>query len=194
MVPKSLMKKPMPDLSVSDNFIVHANNVWKRMNAVRNGNIPYVFDDYSTLINVLERYYKGYLQIQTKYNPGFKLPKNYLNCDHDLLKLVHKIEGSDFMALSAPLNQSEQAERTRFYTTLRSMYTKARYTMMPQKKDFDELYEFVKLQRELILEDLSKKYKETTQIPTLEEDFEETNEMAAVLGEEELDAELEVIE
>ena len=47
-------------------YLNHANAMWKRLGMIKNGTIAYCSDDYAALANTLERFYKGFLQIQMR--------------------------------------------------------------------------------------------------------------------------------
>lgn len=49
-------------------YLNHANAMWKRLGMIKNGAIEYCSDDYAALANTLERFYKGFLQIQMDLN------------------------------------------------------------------------------------------------------------------------------
>lgn len=94
-------------------YLNHANAMWKRLGMIKNGAIEYCSDDYAALANTLERFYKGFLQIQMDLNPDYKLPKGYLTNDHDLVKLVKKI--SVFVPLYKSSTPEECQIRNKFF-------------------------------------------------------------------------------
>lgn len=140
MIPPQTAQKSPHD----NNFYEHALNSMLRFQAIYEGTVPYISDDFAMLINTLERLYKGFLQYQLDTNPNFSLQKGFLTNDHDLLKLTKKIE--QFLPLFECKTNEERADKNMFFKELRRKYTQARYTEMVPEADFKELYLFVEKQ------------------------------------------------
>lgn len=124
-------------------YLNHANAMWKRLGMIKNGAIEYCSDDYAALANTLERFYKGFLQIQMDLNPDYKLPKGYLTNDHDLVKLVKKI--SVFVPLYKTETQEDYKIRNALngewiYDSVRILYPDTRITDNVLHKEFDKIY------------------------------------------------------
>jgi len=147
---EDIQKKP------TDNaYFYHAEDAFKRMTVVNNKHIDYCFDDYSVLINTLERYYKGYIQSKLDSIPEYKIPIDFLTRGHNIKELVEEIE-CNFIPLSKELDKNERNIRRHFFDCLKKMYTASRYSEYPTFTEFQELYRFVEKQREIILNDLKK--------------------------------------
>lgn len=134
---------------VNDNhYLKHARDMWKRLGLVRDGSLEYCFDDYASLVNTLERFYKGFLQLQLDNNPDYVLPKGYLTNDHDLVKLVKKI--SAFVPLYKTETQEDYKIRNTFLLDLRKAYTQARYTVEIPYAQFCQVYDLVAEQKKIL--------------------------------------------
>lgn len=152
------MMMPESANNILDNiFFDHAFTAWLRLKDIRDEKIPYISDDYSILINTLERFYKGFLQSKLSTNKEFTLPKDYLTNDHDLLKLTKKIE--KFTPLFNCKNDEERNNKNIFFRNIRKQYTSSRYSEFISKTDFDKLYDFVEAQKSLLLNHLQNKDK-----------------------------------
>ena len=134
-------------------YLNHANAMWKRLGIVRNGTIEYCSDDYAALANTLERFYKGFLQIQMDLNPDYKLPKGYLTNDHDLVKLVKKI--SVFVPLYKSSTPEECQIRNKFLMEFRRAYSQARYNVEIPFEQFCQVYDLVAEQKKILDDYLS---------------------------------------
>lgn len=134
-------------------YLNHANAMWKRLGIVRNGMIEYCSDDYAALANTLERFYKGFLQIQMDLNPDYKLPKGYLTNDHDLVKLVKKI--SAFVPLYKSNTPEECQIRNKFLMEFRRAYSQARYSVEIPFEQFCQVYDLVAEQKKILDDYLS---------------------------------------
>jgi hypothetical protein len=166
----------IPKSPLENNYFNHlegAEGAWNRMTKIRNGEIDYIYDDYSSLINTLERYYKGLLDFKVKTEKDYDLDSDFLTKDHKLNNFVDEIE-KHFCLLSRPLSKSEKSQRRNFLYKLSRAYVEARYTEYHSFDDFKKLYEFVEKQREIILEYLNPKQKESDSSP--EEDADYTDE------------------
>ena len=129
-------------------YLNHANAMWKRLGMIKNGAIEYCSDDYAALANTLERFYKGFLQIQMDLNPDYKLPKGYLTNDHDLVKLVKKI--SVFVPLYKSSTPEECQIRNKFLMEFRRAYSQARYTVEIPYTQFCQVYDLVAEQKKIL--------------------------------------------
>lgn len=129
-------------------YLNHANAMWKRLGIIRNGTIEYCSDDYAALANTLERFYKGFLQIQMDLNPDYKLPKGYLTNDHDLVKLVKKI--SVFVPLYKSSTPEECQIRNKFLMEFRRAYSQARYSVEIPFEQFCQVYDLVAEQKKIL--------------------------------------------
>lgn len=129
-------------------YLNHANAMWKRLGMIRNGTIEYCSDDYAALANTLERFYKGFLQIQMDLNPDYKLPKGYLTNDHDLVKLVKKI--SAFVPLYKLSTPEECQIRNKFLMEFRRAYSQARYNVEIPFEQFCQVYDLVAEQKKIL--------------------------------------------
>lgn len=129
-------------------YLNHANAMWKRLGMIKNGAIEYCSDDYAALANTLERFYKGFLQIQMDLNPDYKLPKGYLTNDHDLVKLVKKI--SVFVPLYKSSTPEECQIRNKFLMEFRRVYSQARYSVEIPFEQFCQVYDLVAEQKKIL--------------------------------------------
>lgn len=134
-------------------YLNHANAMWKRLGMIRNGTIEYCSDDYAALANTLERFYKGFLQIQMDLNPDYKLPKGYLTNDHDLVKLVKKI--SVFVPLYKSSTPEECQIRNKFLMEFRRACSQARYNVEIPFEQFCQVYDLVAEQKKILDDYLS---------------------------------------
>jgi len=171
-IPSCAIKKPGKD-PLNNPYFQHANNAWKQLRAIKGGQIKYCSDNYSMLINTLERYYKGLLQAKADNDSSFVLKPNYLTCDHDLIKLANKIR-KDVTEIFGATTQEEIREMKLLLFNLRKRYTSCRYSEFATFAEFLELYKFVELQREIILEYIDKEFvNKQTKDPSVEINNEE---------------------
>ena len=147
-IPNSVMK--MVEKKPTDNaYFYKAEQAWNRLTDIKNNKIDYIDDDYSMLINTLERFYKGLLQSKLDNKEGYSLPPGFMTADHDFIKIVDEIE-RNFTSLYNIETQSDYRDRNNFLKDLRHSYTSSRYNENPKKEDFDKLYDVVKSQKELV--------------------------------------------
>lgn len=146
-------KGPMDNL-----YFYKANASWARLTLIANGSIPYISDDYSALINTLERFYKGVLQSKLDNDDSYHLPIGFLTMDHNLRKLADEIE--HFLPLFVIHSVSDMRVRNNFLDSLRKAYTTARYTQDFSFEEFKNLYSFIQKQKNAIEQYLQPKIKE----------------------------------
>lgn len=142
MIPESITNI-IPKNPFDNVYFYHAKDAMKRLDDIDKQKIEFYNDDYSLLINTLERFYKGFLQSKCD-NEGLVLPLGFLNTDHDLCKLVREIER--YTPLFVVESIEDEKNKTHFLVSLRKSYTDARYTQNYTYNDFHKLYEFVKKQ------------------------------------------------
>ena len=158
-----ILPQSAPTQKVNDNhYLKHARDMWKRLGLVRKGTLEYCSDDYAALANTLERFYKGFLQVQLDNNPDYVLPKGYLTNDHDLVKLVKKI--SAFVPLYKTETQEDYKIRNTFLFDLRKAYTQARYTVEIPYTQFCQVYDLVAEQKKILEDFLSAKEKQVEEM------------------------------
>lgn len=149
----------IPKDPLENNYFRHANSSWKRLSMVAEKKLEYIPDDFSTLVNTLERYYKGFLkamELHTNYSlPRVKHHENdveyFLKRDHYLKGLVKEIE-SNFINISPTYTVEQRVEHDKFLVTLQWEYTNARYTTEPSFDDFFKVYQFVSKQKDALYE------------------------------------------
>ena len=131
-------------------YYIHADAAWDRMTKIYEGKYPYIYDDYSQLINTLERYYKGFLLTMFNNIPGYKFPLvehhekeplYFLEGTHNLAKLTKHISDKFFNVSNTYTNEGLKQFNDKLYK-LQKDYTDARYRTTPSKKEFSEAYEF----------------------------------------------------
>ncbi len=138
----SIKKGPM-----DNQYFYHAYAATERLSKIKNKEISFYNDDYATLINTLERLYKGFLQ--SKIDSGeLNLPVGFLSSDHDCIKLVNEIE--KFTPLFVINSKEDLRERDHFLIDLRRAYTSSRYYEDYSYEDFCALYDFVEKQKTVI--------------------------------------------
>lgn len=154
-IPGSILT--MIKVSPTDNlYFSKAEQAWERLTEIRNGNIQFIDDDYSMLINTMERFYKGYIQSKIDNDKSYSIEEGFLTCDHNLVKLVDEISKTG-LSLFNETSRSDYHERCRFLKELRWQYTAARYSENIYKEDFDQLYDLVKIQKDKIYDHLNEK-------------------------------------
>ena len=148
-------------------YFNHAEKSWDRLAKVRNGSIEYIWDDFSSLIGTLERFYKGLIQSKLDSIEAYKVPDKYLR-GHCLQKYVNEIE-NNFTPLFAGKTNRERHQINRFLYDLETLYATSRYEEYPTFEDFKNLYTFVEIQRTAIYDYLLPKQQESV----YEEDYDE---------------------
>lgn len=152
-VKNAIKKKP-----TDNSYFFHAEDAWKILTEIYNGKASYCSDHYAQLINTLERYYKGFLQYKADSDPEYKLNEELMYHSHSLPRLVDEVER--YIQLFHPETVRDQHEIRRFLANLTKEYTLSRYDSFISKEDFDELYDFVKNQKEIVLQILQSKKSE----------------------------------
>ncbi len=146
-------------------YFYKAEKAWERLTEIRKGNIPFIDDDYSVLINTMERFYKGCIQSKIDNDKDYDIPEGFLTSDHNLVKLVDEIS-SIGLSLFKETSRSDYYERCKVLKELRWQYTAARYSENIPQEDFDQLYDIVEIQKNQIYEFLNGK-----EITSTKEDF-----------------------
>ncbi len=153
----SLTKSPM-----DNQYFYNGSEMWERLCAVRDKQIPFVRQDMSMLANVVELYYKGLI-----ISSGIKVDPHLLNASHSLLALTIEIENR-IMLLSAPLTRTEDRDRRNFLNDLSNMYIGTRYNGTPASyDDFVVCMDWAQKQINLIKETL---------LPQINQDIDYVNE------------------
>lgn len=165
-IPDCVMNAIPEKTAFDNNYFYHAEETWDRLKNIRDGKVSYISDDYSVLVNTLERYYKGMVQ---SCHENTNIAKMFtdeaiaelLTSGHKLTRLVDAIEHSYGYKLFACHTREEIKERDRFLNRLTHAYTSARYTESYSYSDFCNTFDFVKQQKERIYALLSPKQKQT---------------------------------
>ena len=99
LIPESIIKATPKD-PTNNEFFHNANMMWKRLELIRNDEVPFLDFDMATLANAIELYYKGFIKAS-----GTNVPKSLMEESHSLVRLTEQIE-AQIMPLSAPLSIS----------------------------------------------------------------------------------------
>lgn len=150
MVIPSCVKNVVTKTSLDNNFIYGADSMWGRLGMVREEKIPYIPQDVSMLANTLEMYYKGLIE-----SSGIKVQESLLKQSHSLSRLYDEIDNR-IKEIIPNQSKSDRRNMKMFLNDLSALYIDARYeNAQPSFQEFCDCYDFVKTQREFVIELLS---------------------------------------
>lgn len=124
-IKNSVVKSPLDRVE-----FYNAEEMWARLQFVKEQKVPFIKQDMATLANTVELYYKGLIKAS-----GIKVSEHLMCESHSLYALTNEIENR-IMPLSAPLSRTEERDRRNFLMDLSSMYIDARYRSVDV--DFEE--------------------------------------------------------
>ena len=137
-VRKSVKKNEDP---LDNNYLNHAFSALKALNRVTEE--TYCYDDMSRAANVLERVYKGFLDVARSKNDWYQLPEeDFLTKDHDILGVFKEIKKS-FPDVYPREDRDSWRATVKFLIDLRREYTNSRYISYPTYEDFVVIRKYV---------------------------------------------------
>ena len=155
-IPTSILQK-IPNTPKGNNFFDHAEKSFRQCEKYYSGEYEFCSDNVAQIINVLERYYKGYLEVTFKER-GCPIPKEELEMDHHLYKYAKMITDNGLIPLIDTSCHEKINESRVFYRELQNLYIDSRYKTTCSFEDFKKIFEFVSTQREIIIDAFKQVY------------------------------------
>lgn len=134
--------------SPADNkYFYGADELWEeRLTLIRNGQIKYINHDMADLANCYEMYLKGFIQAS-----GINAPEDLMNDSHSLVRLVDCVE-SGICPLQCNMSRQDYRDRHEFLRDFGNKYITCRYEHdQVSKEEFNQVFDWVSKQRDLIL-------------------------------------------